>query len=396
MSEHEDPTLWSSQKLYNLSLSNRLTQEISTPILYLHHFGASEWAKEPDLYILIEHPRFEYMVNTFTIRLSSIKCNSQGGVDSSSSSPCSCLALDNTLGTALISLRSLKVLDILCDLHGVHRSDQHQYLIHLKTRVLQEVRLTCHYCIITEKEMIKILGSPCMESVISLDWDLSNIDSDDGNDFESFLKDTNTLSNLQELYHNGSTFDDLLLWYRPIRRLRASSHNTLGALLKGGDLQRENMPLTHLNFPRILMTSLIDVIKQDPNPLRNLRHIGTFCYFSNFGLTSLEDLGRCARLSKLVSFSASAQHTSFTDIEELLDKHSTQLLNWFPDLRKVFFRFMKGLSVWVRPSRGWECRGRDLKLLQAEFIRDWGILYEKCIADGCTENAAALIERFED
>ncbi|PVG01402.1 hypothetical protein CPB86DRAFT_102289 [Serendipita vermifera] len=145
-----------------------------------------------------------------------------------------------------------------------------------------------------------------------------------------------------------------------------------------------------------MMRGLIDVIEQDPNSLRNLRHIGTFWYYSDFGLTLLEDLGRCARLSKLVSFGASAQHTSFIDIEELLDKHSTQLLNWFPNLRKVFFRFQTGVSVSVRSSQGWERRGRDLVLFDFDLIRDWGILYEKCIADGCTENTAALIGHIED
>ncbi|PVG01378.1 hypothetical protein CPB86DRAFT_101508 [Serendipita vermifera] len=53
------------------------------------------------------------------------------------------------------------------------------------------------------------------------------------------------------------------------------------------------------------------------------------------------------------------------------------------------------MNVWPRSNTAWECRGRDIKLNYDGFIRDWGVLYGKCITDGCTENAAALIGHLE-
>ncbi|PVF91093.1 hypothetical protein CPB86DRAFT_792288 [Serendipita vermifera] len=426
MSSYEEPTLRSSQKganrmtgqsrlpneilipiiqfvhrkkeLYNLCLSNSFNREIATPILYLHHFGASRWAKKPNLYILTEHPRFEYMVNTFTIYLSSLSCKSQGDGYSSSSSLCSCLTLNKRLGTILIGLRNLKVLDIDCDLYHGHGRDQHQYFVHLKTRVLQQLWFVCQCCGIGEVEMIKIMGSPCMQSVTSLDWNSKGNHSRNNNHFESFLKDTNALPNLQELHHNGSVFDDLLLRHRPIRRLRGSPWCDSYVLLNRGDLQRRNILLTHLILRGFEMGNPFGIIEQDPNPLRNLRHIGTFSYSYRHDVDSalLEDLGRCARLSKLVSFDAFAQYAAFTFVEKFMENHSGRLLTWFPNLRKVFFRHLEGTSVWVRSDQGWECRGRNVIMSITDIIRDWEVLHEKCINDGCTENVAAIMGRLED
>ncbi|PVF91094.1 hypothetical protein CPB86DRAFT_417034 [Serendipita vermifera] len=386
------------KELYNLCLSNRLTREVSTPILYLHHFGASEWAKKPDLYILIEHPRFEYMVNTFTIRIFSSDCRGWGAVNSSPSSLCSCLGLSEKLGAVLINLHNLKVLDIACNLYHRYEGDRHKYLALLKTRVLQRVRFACQYCGIGETDMIKFVGSPCMQSVTSLDWRLSKTSSSSGNHLESFLKNTNALPDLQELHHNGGIFDDIFLRNRPIRRLRGSVYCNRDAFPTRGDLRRGNIVLTHLSLHHF-KEYLFDIIEQDPNPLYNLRHIGTLHYYitpHEFGSSLFKDLGRCARLSKLVSFDVYTYSATLTDVEEFLDEHSTQIVAWFPNLRKIFFRLRRGMYVWVRSEQEWEYRRLVLELSYDEFISDWGVLYEKCIADGCTENIAALMGHLED
>ncbi|PVF91162.1 hypothetical protein CPB86DRAFT_820707 [Serendipita vermifera] len=122
------------------------------------------------------------------------------------------------------------------------------------------------------------MGSPCMQSVTSLDWRSSGNPSSNGNRFESFLKDTNALPNLRELHHNGSKFDNLLLRRRPIRRLRGSVDCDCDALLTRRDLRRGNIVLTHLSLQDFYTENLFDLIEQDPSPLRNLRHIGTFSY----------------------------------------------------------------------------------------------------------------------
>ncbi|PVG01400.1 hypothetical protein CPB86DRAFT_102244 [Serendipita vermifera] len=161
-------------------------------------------------------------------------------------------------------------------------------------------------------EMIKIMGSPCMQSVTSLDWCISNFPSSNDNHLESFLKDTTALPNLQELHHNGTLFDDLLLRHRPIRRLRGTLYCEGDMLLTNENLGRGNLVLTHLNLQDFVKRNLFDIIEQDLNPLRNLRHIGTFyydCRRSDFELALLEDLSRCACLSKLVSFDVCAPYT---------------------------------------------------------------------------------------
>ncbi|PVG01401.1 hypothetical protein CPB86DRAFT_781622 [Serendipita vermifera] len=208
------------KELYNLCLSNRLARKIVTPILYLHHFGYCQWAKKPNLYFLIKHPQFEHMVNTFSIRLNSINCRSQGEVDPSSPSQCSCLTLNEKLGAVLIYLRNLKVLRIVCSLTHEPDFGRHRYLEHLETRVLQRVQFTCH-C--GQLELKRLLVAPCMSSVTSWSLCLTEGHLDHDNNFKSFLMETRVLPNLQELHYYGSDLDFFLLQHRQISRLRETA-----------------------------------------------------------------------------------------------------------------------------------------------------------------------------
>ncbi|PVG01380.1 hypothetical protein CPB86DRAFT_101505 [Serendipita vermifera] len=272
------------KELYALCLCNRLFRDLATPFLYLDHFGDSHLAKHHDLRVLLQHPRFEYIVNTLYTCLSPVNCKKERSIDtlSRSRSSCSCTALDEELGTVLINLRNLKVLNIQCTLCSVPNCDRHQYFVHLKTRVLQLMRLECSCCEAGAKEVTRILGAPCMDSVTSLNLRFSGNRSDDGNRFESFFMDTRVLPNLREIHHHGNRFHHLLLQYRPINRLRASLFCDNNALLTGGGLWKGNKTLTHLHLPWFKLEHLVEIIEQDTNPLRNLQHIGAF-YFPASG-----------------------------------------------------------------------------------------------------------------
>ncbi|CAG8669558.1 12912_t:CDS:2 [Acaulospora colombiana] len=349
------------RELYALCLTNRFAREIATPILYLHYFANSQLARSfNDLDVVLQHPQFGHIVNTLRISLpsNSCPCIREYGL-----APCSCTIRDEELGGVLINLPNLKSLDIDCDLCPPQGSHRHQYLLHLKTRVLQAVRFKCNCSRIGDVEMSKMLGSPSMDSVTSLDWNITKAHREDCDYLTSSLKHTSILSKLEELHHNGSRYDDSLWRYRQIRRLDGSYLCNWKALLNGGILHRGDISLTHLSLCSFFIKELAQLIEQDPNPLRNLRHIGTFAYFMD-GPGLLEYLRQYTRLSKLVSFDVHVgSYVLLTDMEEFLDRYSIHLLTWFPD---------------------------------DDLIRDWGVLYEKCITDGCTENAAALIGHPED
>ncbi|PVG01399.1 hypothetical protein CPB86DRAFT_102197 [Serendipita vermifera] len=242
------------KELYTLCLTNRLLRETATPILYLHYFANSQLAKTRNVDVLFEHPQFGHIVNTLSIRLSYMICKSHGLADPSSQSQCSCSALDEKLG------------------------GRHQYFGNLKTRMLQRLSFDCHCSVEKETEVIRMLGSPCMNSVTSLHLRFLPSRSGSSNYPESFFLDTSVLPNLQEVHYHGSELDDSLVRHRPMRRLRASLFCNNNSLLRGGSLWKGNSSLTHLNLSYFGIDTLIEIIQQEPNPLRNLRHMGTF-YF---------------------------------------------------------------------------------------------------------------------
>ncbi|PVG01379.1 hypothetical protein CPB86DRAFT_101520 [Serendipita vermifera] len=233
------------KELYDLCLASRLVREIATPILYLHHFGNSHWAKTFHLYVLLEHPQFEHMVNTLSICLSPVDCKSQGMNDTLSSSCTSCLGLDEKLGTMLVDLRDLKVLRMFCCLCRAAEYSRHQYFARLKTRVLRRVDFVC---ICGSMEVIRVLESPCMNSVTSWDVRFSRGHSDEDNDFETALVKTRVLPSLQELHYHGTTLDTLLLEHRRISRLRDDSLGDYDKLLNGRGLWKSDSSLTHLSL----------------------------------------------------------------------------------------------------------------------------------------------------
>ncbi|PVG01398.1 hypothetical protein CPB86DRAFT_823667 [Serendipita vermifera] len=388
------------RELFELCLSSRLLRDIATPILYRHHFGNSYMAEEHDLHKILQHPQFEHMVNTFSIRLSSRNCKSKGWTDPWSRSQCSCAELDEELGAILTDLPNIKVLDIMCTLCPAYGYNRHQYLARLKTRLLREVEFECHCSTEKEEAVMEILGALCMTSLTALGLYWSGGSSGGSQRFESFIKDNRILPNLQELHHSGCTTTDLLLRHRPIMRLAVRLSSQVEDILRSGYLWKGNTLPTHLNLFKVKVETLVEVMDQDPNPLRNLRHLGTLRYSDDAGKSFLRELGRCTRLIRLVSLDVDCvPGVSSSEIDTFLNKHSPQLFIWLPNLRKIFFRLVSGITgmnVWIRANGVWECRGRNMSLYDSDFVRNWGILHERCIAEGCTEGKVGLMGFLEE
>ncbi|CAG8615667.1 1659_t:CDS:2, partial [Acaulospora colombiana] len=284
------------KELYTLCLSSRLVREVATPILYLHHFAGNALANAHSLNLsmFLQHPQFEH--------------------------------IDEELGAVLTNLPNLKVLDINCNLCPVQGFTRHQYFVHLKTQGIEMTQMLGSRCmdsvtsldvlhersylddstrfeaflrdprvlpkleefhhngskfddlLLREIEMSKILGSPCMDSVISLAWHIVGFREDACAHFESSLKNTTILPKLEELDHQDRRYDDLLLRYRRIRRLKGTSLHF--PMLNGRDLQREYSALTHLSISYLDVKHFsANVLEQYPNALPNLRHIGTPQYW---------------------------------------------------------------------------------------------------------------------
>jgi hypothetical protein len=265
------------QALYQLCRTSKLFRAIAEPILYERHFRRNDLTENINIRILLQHSRFELIVNTISIKLERWKyCQRLQGFQTTRSGQCSCDLLDEDLGKGLRDLLNLKVLRLECSLCEVSSHKRHNYLSTLKTRVLQEINFDC-FCSQMKKEMLtKTLGAPCMASVATLKWYATGVALAKKEFLEPFLANPDILPNLRHLHHRGAELYQLLLSHRPITRL--SGDIILSSTLAFGDLMLIDDSLSHLSlqigkghFGQFLAT-----VVRNPLPFRNLQHIGVF------------------------------------------------------------------------------------------------------------------------
>jgi hypothetical protein len=263
------------KELCRLCRTSKLFRDISLPILYDRYFGHSKFAQD-DIRVVLQHPRLEFLVNNLYIQLEASRyCSRWDKRRGYFHDKCTCVCneLDKSLGMVLSSLLNLKVLRIYCSLCPPGEHKRHGFFPTFKTRVLHKVHFNCHCSKMEEERVIENLGAECMTSVITLGWFGSRYTSASERYFRSVFSNENILPNVRHLHckmENDPT--RLLLQNRSITRLHSWMVNK--SLLDSEDNRDEEYNPANSQDKIGLSFRGIEV---GPFPLRNLRHIGTFC-----------------------------------------------------------------------------------------------------------------------
>jgi hypothetical protein len=388
------------KELYQLCRTSKLLRSIAEPLLYQLHFCNSELARKQEIRIIIQHPRFEVIVNTISINLYGWEsCSLREKLPRylkflRSRDPCSCNALDKTVGRSLASLISLRTLRICCYLCPVERSyERHAYLGALKTRSLDTIRFICN-CATKYKQdkeyIIGILTAPCMTSVTSLTWisgrTLSRADS------SKSLINQDMLPNLRHLHHTGEDLHNLLLQNCSTTRLSATL--SLDSGLNYDSLKMNRHRLTHLSvgFSWNSRVDLFRTVAHDTQSFRNLQHLGTFVLRRGTCLVSLSfhvillnlncAKARCEELlgiltqysdlKMLISVDARINKQkciSCDDYPLIFMNGLSQISKLFPKLRRLFLIIPESWTtdIWVF-SEHWECKAKGCRLDNYAFV----------------------------
>jgi hypothetical protein len=263
------------RELYQLCQASKLLRSMADQRLYLLYFGHSELGKS-DIRGLLQHPRFETIVNTITIDLNRRprSCRRQ----SPTGRPCDCDKLDKALGDALTNLLSLRLMRLRCHLCDIESRDRHQWLLTLKTRSLRELAFSC-ICSRTDegiKKALEHLQVSCMESVVNLSyWNPFPVSSLTKEAMGSYCLDMGTLPNLRHIRHQGRPIHNILLGHRHVTRLSASLGSS--SMIDYKSLWKKPGRLTHvtIQFNDNTLGEFFEAILADPTPFRNLQHIGS-------------------------------------------------------------------------------------------------------------------------
>jgi hypothetical protein len=279
--------VYGKQQLYRLCLTSKVLQSAAEPRLYQLHFN-SDVLRDRTFHDIIQHPRFETIINTLTITLSA------GSSSCDKTSKCCrfCDRVDETVGNALKGLLGLKALRLKCTLCHTHSYERHRWLLTLKTRSLQEFGFRCMCCPIKPAE---ILAAPCMESVATLEYFHIRPGTQYWEEnLEPFPSDPPILPQLRHLCHVGQPVHHSLLRHLPLTRL--STKPIAQYSLDTEDLCDTQGRLTHLSleFTKDTFQRFLKAMIDNPAPFRNLQHVGTFdltsktCSVSLFSLVVSE------------------------------------------------------------------------------------------------------------
>jgi hypothetical protein len=355
-------------ELYQLCRTTKAVRSMAEPRLYQLHFRRSDMA-QADILVLLQHTRFELILNTITLELDGKDCSrnkvqrrvGQRLRSSHRGDRCSCDELDEALGNALIDLPSLRVLRLRCTLCSNVPSTRHGYLLALKTRSLKELKLIC-YCknedSASEEKLVESLAVPCMASLNTLYLFTHRTKSVKGENLEGFLKNKEIIPDLQHLhhfgYHNEFGIHDVLLRHYPITRL--SSEAIINQITYESLLSTQGR-LTHMSidFLEERCVEFFHALIKNPTPFRSLQHIGTLllssqtCQVSDLITCSLVFADRCSKggcdelLDIVIQMTALK---SLISIDAQLDYRAKFSLDLYsPTFQQCFSRASKAIST---------------------------------------------------
>jgi hypothetical protein len=272
--------------LYQLCRTSRFLRSIAEPKLYERHFRHSKRASKMDTRSIVLHPRLENIVNTVFLQLTPWSFESGRWVCCYNTlldalEPiCPCDRLDEALGRVLSGLFNLRALRISCQSCKMtrtrgHRYERHRYLATLQTKVLQEVNIDCTCSDMDEKKLVEYLGAPSMIPVTTLGWCTWG-QGPTNRYLKESLTNLNILPNLRTLFYVRNDVNDLLLRYRSIQRISASSTAQCNAPTYE-ELTKRHRSLTHISIQVYgNAITLMTAIATNPFPFQNLQHLGRF------------------------------------------------------------------------------------------------------------------------
>jgi len=267
--------------LCTLCLVSKTFRDICVPLLYrrVHIGGWRQYRAETyfGIYQALQRPSIACVVVVLHIKLDYRLCEIQDPIQipKGHKSPrprrCTCMSHDSLLGDAIPSLQNLQILTILCTLCS--QSHGHEYLFKLDLPALRQFTLHCYESAGFGKDTDSrsVLQAPFMSriTVLSLECEQTKRRSRWNSLDEQLLRETNTLSHLDTIVHNGSPFFDCLLSHRRIRRL-CFPDREIGPYA----IRKSPNRLTHL-FSSVLIFWLLRDMKLGIEPYIHLRVIGT-------------------------------------------------------------------------------------------------------------------------
>jgi hypothetical protein len=194
---------------------------------------------------------------------------------------CGCSRYNDALRKAVVLLKNLESLTIHCTL--CRDSHDHDYLFDLNLPLLRQFRFRC-YSKSSQRTKKSILLLPFMDQITSLSLECSEdrIFPDKGDLLQALVERSDVAPNLRTLNVGGRRLPDHLLSHRPIERLCLNGflHGVLGQYMNGIHTRISQSPgrLSHL-FSIDILQWLPAALRQNPEPYRHLRYVGTVTIF---------------------------------------------------------------------------------------------------------------------
>lgn len=268
--------------LVTLCQVSRQFRSICTPFLYRFVVVDSKLAKfaaRLRLYRTLQDPNISHAVTHLEVNLKGeIVCEkrNKSSVLPSSLKRCSCRGYDEALGKAVVLLKNLESLTIYCTLcRGSHT---HEYLFRLEAVLLRQFRFRCYGSSWQLKNSILLLPFMPQVTALALECDENRIYAHQGSSHHTLVARPDVAPNLHTMSLDGHRLSVHLLANRPIERLclDSSTRPVLGRHIGALHTTISQSPgkLSHL-FAIDILDWLPGTVKQDPEPYRHLRYIGT-------------------------------------------------------------------------------------------------------------------------
>jgi hypothetical protein len=275
--------------LVTLCRVSKQFRSIYTPLLY--RFVAVDTSTKPAKFSAQLHLYKTLQDHTISHLITHLEVNLNGGIvceklNKSSILPsslkrCSCRAYDEALGRAVVFLKNLESLTIYCTLcSGSHT---HEYLFGLEAALLRQFRFHCYGSSREAKTSILLLPFMPQVTALALECDENRLYPNQGDSHQTLVARPDVAPNLHTIRIGEGELSDHLLANRPIERLCFGSsvgsfrrHRGVEHYMRTlhDNISQSPGKLSHI-FAINILNWLSRAVKQDPDPYRHLRYIGT-------------------------------------------------------------------------------------------------------------------------